>query len=126
MGAPGGLLMSAVAAKDADLANLLTEGLEMEVLSWRLYKEEPAACSLISQALNSGQTFALRTSELTALAVLSGPVTLELESAVADQVSFEGVREKVRHELDVYVDSPEFIDLFEFVVSMGGEQEHAH
>ena len=23
------------------------------------------------------------------------------------------------HELDMYVDSPEFIDLFEFVVSMG-------
>ena len=89
IGVPGGVLMSAVAAKDADLANLLTEGLVMEVLSWKLYKEEPAACSLISQALNSGQTLALRTSELTALAVLSGTVTLELESAVADQVSFE-------------------------------------
>ena len=83
IGVPGGVLMSAVAAKDADLANLLTEGLGLEVLSWKLYKEEPAACSLISQALNSGQTLALRTSELTALAVLSGTVTLELESAVA-------------------------------------------
>ena len=78
IGVPGGVLMSAVAAKDADLANLLTEGLVMEVLSWKLYKEEPAACSLISQALNSGQTLALRTSELTTLAVLSGTVALEL------------------------------------------------
>ena len=90
IGVPGGVLMSAVAAKDADLAQLLTEGLLMEVLSWKLYKEEPFACSLISQALKSGQTVSLRTSELTALAVLSGTVTLELESAVADQVSFEG------------------------------------
>ena len=32
------------------------------------------------------------------------------------------VREKVRHELDVYVDSPEFIDLFEFVISMGASK----
>ena len=82
--------MSAVAAKDADLAQLLTEGLLMEVLSWKLYKEEPAACTLISQALNSGQALALRTSEFTALAVLSGTVTLELESAVADPVSVDG------------------------------------
>ena len=90
IGVPGGVQLSAVAANDADLANLLKEGLVMELLSWKLYKEEPAACSLISQALNPGQTFALRTSELTALAVLSGAVTLELESAVADQVPFEG------------------------------------
>ena len=82
--------MYAVAAADADLANLLTEGLVMEVISWKLYKEEPVACSLISQALSSGQSFALRISELTALAVLSGTVTLYIESAVADQVPFEG------------------------------------
>ena len=41
---------------------------------------------------------------------------------MADQVSFEGVREKVCHELDMYVDEPEFIDLFEFVVSMGAHK----
>ena len=90
IGAPGGVLMSAVAATDADLANLLTEGLAMEVLSWKLYKEEPAGCSLISQALNSGHTLALRTSELTALAALSGTITLEIESTVAGQVPFDG------------------------------------
>ena len=90
IGAPGGVLMSAVAANDADLANLLTEGLVMEVLSWKLYNEEPAARSLISPALNSGQTLAPRTSALTALAVRSGTVTLELEAVVADKVSFDG------------------------------------
>ena len=89
----GPLSMAAVAAKDEHLATLFTLGLNMEVLSWKIYKEEPEACSLISQALNSGQTVALQTSELTALAVLTGAVTRELESAVADRVSFETVKE---------------------------------
>ena len=114
--------MDAVAAKDANLASLLTEGLLMEVLSWKIYTEEPTACSLISQALNSGQNVALQTSELTAMAVLSGAVTKELESAVADRVAFETVKEKVRRELDIFVDMPDFIQLFEFVVNMGANK----
>ncbi len=118
----GPLDMAAVAAKDEGLATLFRMGLTMEVLSWKIYKEEPAACSLISQALNSGHSLALKTSELTALAVLTGTVTLELESAVAGRVSFEGVKEKVRHELDMFVDQPDFMDLFEFVVSMGANK----
>ena len=110
---------AAVAALDPSLATLLRDGVRMEILSWKIYEEEPSACSLISQALNSGQQLALQTSELTALAVLTGSVTRELESAVAERVSFETVKAKVRHELDMYVDQAEFIDLFEFVVSMG-------
>ena len=110
---------AAVAAADSQLAELFEHGLDMEVLSWKIYKEEPSACSLISQALNSGQSFALHTTELTALAVLSSAVTLQLESAVAEEVCFETVKEKVRNELDMYVDQAEFIDLFEFVVNMG-------
>ena len=86
------------------------------------YKDEPTACSVISQALNSNQQLALQTSELTALAFLSGSVTLQLESAVAGRVSFETVQAKVRHELDMYVGEPEFIDLFEFVVNMGASK----
>ena len=120
---PGAALdMAAVAAKDENLATLLTMGLNMEVLSWKMYTEEPTACSLISNALNSGHNLALQTSELTALAVLTGTVTLELEAAVAARVSFEGVKEKVRHELDMFVDQPDFMDLFEFVVNMGANK----
>ena len=64
--------------------------------------EEPTAASLISQALNSAQNMALRTSELTAVNVRSGAVALALESAVAGEVCFETVREKVRVELDMF------------------------
>ena len=116
---------AAVAACDEDLGRVLRDGLQMEVLSWTMLVEEPTAASLISQALNSPQSMALRTSELTAVNVLSGAVALALESAVAGEVCFESVREKGRLELDMYVDLPGFIDLFEFAVNMGRIRIHS-
>ena len=111
-----------MAAWDTELKTLLKDGLRMEVLSWKMCIEEPTAGSLISNAINNAQNMALRTSELTAMAVLTGAVTLEYESAVAGQVAFESVREKVRGELDLYVDLLGFMDLFEFVVNMGANK----
>ena len=122
MNPDGSFYNAAVAACDADLDRVLRDGLVMEVLSWKMCVEEPTAASLISQALNSAQDMALRTSELTAVNVLSGAVALALESAVAGEVCFETVREKVRVELDIYVDLPGFMDVFEFVVNMGANK----
>jgi hypothetical protein len=118
----GCLNVAAVAEMDTALATLCKDGLYMEVLSWKMYVEEPTACSLISQALNTGQQMALHTTELTAMAVLTGAVAFELQSAVAEEVAFESVKEKVRGELDMFVDLPEFLDLFEFVINMGGNK----
>ena len=115
----GSFYNAAVAACDADLERVCRDGLLMEVWSWKILVEEPTAASLISQALNKAHSMALRTSELTALNVLTGAVALQLESATAGEVCFESVREKVQAELDLYVDMPGFIDLFEFVVNMG-------
>ena len=115
----GSFSSAAVAACDADLERILRDGLSMEVLSWKMLVEEPTAASLISQALNKAHIMALRTSELTALNVLSGAVALAMGSAVAGEVCFESVREKVRAELDMYVDLPGCIGLFESVVNMG-------
>ncbi len=119
----GAIDFAAVAAYDPAVAALCRDGLEMEVLSWRLYMEEPGACSLISQALNKGSAMALQTTELTALAVLTGEVTLAHESAVAEDIALETVKEKVRHELDVFVDLPDFVELFEFIINMGAGKE---
>jgi len=103
---------AAVAAKDPALAETIREGLEMEVLSWKMVQEVPQAASLISQALNKGNQLALQTTEITTLAVLSGAVST-LESAVADSVAFETVQAKLRSQLDAYVDDPDFVHLFE-------------
>ncbi|MDA8584454.1 hypothetical protein N9L68_09455 [bacterium] len=82
----GSFSSAAVAACDADLERILRDGLSMEVLSWKMLVEEPTAASLISQALNKAHSMALRTSELTALTVLSGAVALAMGSAVAGEV----------------------------------------
>ena len=82
----GSFLSAAVAARDADLERVLRDGLSMEVLSWKMLVEEPTAASLISQALNKAQSMCLRTSELTALNVLSSAVALALGANVAGEV----------------------------------------
>ena len=119
----GAIDFAAVAAYDPAVAALCRDGLDMEVLSWKLYMDEPGGCSLISQALNKGSALALQTTELTALAVLTGAVTLAHESAVAEDMALETVKEKVRHELDVFVDLPDFVELFEFIINMGAGKE---
>ncbi len=118
----GAFNFAAVAEFDAAVAALCREGLEMEVLSWKIYIDEPGACSEISQALNSGYEMALKATELTTLAVLSGAVALAYESAVAENIAFETVREKVRNESEHFVDLPEFLDLFEFVINMSAHR----
>ena len=111
---------AAVAAKDAALADVCSRGLWMEVLSWKIYMEEPEACSLISQVLNKPQSMALRTTELTAVAVLTGALTLHSNGGLASKVDFCTIRDKVRDELDVFVDEPEFVGLFDFIINLGG------
>ena len=81
--------------------------------------EEPNLCNLVSQALNKGHAAALKTSELTAVAVLSGRITLEMEKRLGDTVDYDAMRELVRNELDMWVDEPEFIEMFQTVVELG-------
>ena len=54
--------------KDPELEAIIKSGLAMEVLSWKIYTEEPEACSMISAALNKGHQVALRQTEMTAVA----------------------------------------------------------
>ena len=115
----GRVSYAAVAAKDPMLADTVRRGLLMEVLSWKIYAEEPEGCSLISQALNKAQSMALRTTELTAMAVLTGHMTLQANAALATRMDFEAIREKVRAELDVFVDEPEFVGLFDYILNLG-------
>ncbi len=68
----------------------------MEVLSYKINLEEPQAPSLTSQALNAKNRLALQAHELTALAVLSEHCTLAVESAVAEEMRYEAVKDKLR------------------------------
>ena len=77
---------------------------------------------LDSPSVEQGHQSALISTELTAVAVLTGAFTLKLESAVANQVEFESIKANVRGELDIFVDEPEFIELFEFVLNLGANK----
>ena len=115
----GCLDQAAVAEKDEPLEFLIKKGLLMETLSYKMLLEEPEAASLISQALNKGQEAACRTSELTALAVLTGTIALHEEGKVWRELDYQTIQEKLRSELDYFVDEPEFIEMFECVISLG-------
>jgi hypothetical protein len=70
--------------------------------------------------LNKGQAVALRTTEMTALAVLNGAIGIALQStSLTEHVAFETVQEKVRSELDIWVGDPDFIEAADFVINLG-------
>ena len=110
---------AAVAAADAVLKVLLREGLDMEILSYKIYLEEPSACVLISNALNRGNKLALKTTELQALSTLTGEIGL---SAVADKLNYDSIKESLRSTLAEMVDEPDFIHMFDFVARLGADK----
>ena len=70
----GRLSVTAVAEhpNGKEMAELIADGLDCEILGWRMEVEEPGGASAISHSLNVGHQVALRTTELTAVAVLKG------------------------------------------------------
>ena len=98
---------------------MVLEGVDCEVLSWRMDVEEPTAASVISQALNKSHELALRTTELTALAVLKGEIILQMGKDVSQRVVYQTVRDKVEVQLDSAADDPDLPELFDFLISAG-------
>jgi len=116
----GKLSLAAVAESEngKPLAELVEEGLDVEVLSWKMDVEEPDAASIISNALNMGNELALRTTEQTAISVLKGEIIYQA-TYNAQQVAFSTVQEKVRAQLEVAVDDPDLIQIFDFLINAG-------
>jgi hypothetical protein len=117
----GKLSITAVAesSNGHELKELINDGFDCEVLSWRMDVEEPTAASTISQALNKGHEVALRTTELTAVAVLKGEIIIQLSKDVGQRVAFQTVRDRVRAQLDIVADDPDLPELFEFMICVG-------
>ena len=84
-----------------------------------IHVEEPTAATVISMALNKAHELALRTTELTAVAVLKGEIIVQLSKTVGQRVAFQTVRERVRAQLDSAADDPDLPELFEFLISAG-------
>ena len=117
----GRLSLTAVAEhpNGKEMAELIADGLDCEILAWRMEVEEPGAASAISHALNVGHQVALRTTELTAVAVLKGEIILQMSKDVGQRVAFRTVRDRVRAELGVTADDPDLPDVFDFLIAIG-------
>ena len=65
----GRLSLAAVAAtaNGKELQEIVNEGVDCEVLSWKMEVEEPTAAAVISGALNKCSDFAMRTTEWSAM-----------------------------------------------------------
>lgn len=117
-------LTTAVAAIDQSLADVLIQGPLFEILSWKIVREEPDACSKISQALNMSNEVALATAETTAIAVLSETITFALTNerltkSAQRTLAFDAIKASVQDELRVFTKTDDFIELFEYVMNLG-------
>ena len=109
---------------DGDLADVLSQGLKMEVLSWKLMTEEPQGCNLISQALNTNNEIAMATCETTALATVSETITFFLKNKALTEraqkkLAFEDIRKSVAVELRAFANQEAFVEMFDYVMSLG-------
>ena len=111
--------LAAVAAKDDVLRQILAEGIDMEILSHKIYIEEPSACTLISNALNHVNKVAFETTEIHAISVLTGKVGL---SAITDKLNFDAIKTELRSTLDDMADDPDFIHMFDLVAQLGADR----
>ena len=90
--------------------------MHLEVLIWKVDLEEPTAASAISQALSTGHQLALRTSELTAVVVLTGEIIVQLPMHLGERVAFQTVRDRVRRQLDDAVDDPDLPAVYDYLI----------
>ena len=78
--AQGRLSITAVADHPnmKQLVQTIQDGIEVELLSYTMDIEEPTAASIISQSLNIEQELGLRTSEVSAVAILKGDMIVQM------------------------------------------------
>ena len=81
--------------------------------------EEPTAALAIRQALTTGHHIALRTTELTAVAVLTGEIIVQLSKHVGQHAAFQTVCDRVRRQLDDAADDPDLPVVFDYLISAG-------
>ena len=115
----GRLSIAAVAAhaNGRELAEILTEGLDCEILSYKMDIEEPTAASMISAALNLPNSMAMRTTELTAIALLNGEIIVQLGKDIGQKVAFQTVRDRLRQQLPNAADDPDLAEIFDYLMS---------
>ena len=116
----GRLSLAAVAAtaNGKELQEIVNEGVDCEVLSWKMEVEEPTAAAVISGALNKCSDFAMRTTEWSALYTLKGGI-IAASGKLGERVAFASLVEQTHMELDSAALDPDLDQLFDFLINIG-------
>ena len=116
----GRLSLAAVAATahGKELLEIVNEGVDCEVLSWKMEVEEPTAAAVISGALNKCSDFAMRTTEWSALYTLKGGI-IAASGKLGERVAFASLVEQTHMELDLAALDPDLDQLFDFLINIG-------
>ena len=103
---------------DTAFAEALHSGMQWEILSHAIEDEEPDGCTVIQSALNAKNGVFLVCHEMQALARL---MTITASPAVAERDrSWEVAQKSMRATMPEFANDKHFIDLFAFVLDMGG------
>ena len=116
----GKLCLTAVAATEngKELVQVINEGLDVEVLSYKMQVEEPSAAAVISAALNKCSDFAMKTTEWAALNTLRGEI-IKASGEFGQRVAFKSIVDRVYVQLDSAALDPDLDQLFDFAISVG-------
>ncbi len=116
----GRLCLAMVERASPPFAQACREGLQWEILSWRMLEEEPRAACTIQAASNIKGGLMMVEHEMQALARLSRVCSEEMR--VSHQVSCRGAQERMRRSMPQFADGPEFKHLLAFVLDLGAEE----
>ena len=101
-----------------ELADVLRDGIYVDVLSYRMDEEEPNAAAIISEALNSSHQLAMASGEMSAVSALNGAI-IEMNATHGQGIAYATARDKVRQQLPIMADDPDFPEVFEFLIHTG-------
>jgi len=105
-------------AKDPDFATSVEQGLRWEVLSPAIEVEEPDGCDVIQSACNAKNSKCMMKHEMQAVARV-----MKITGAFAaaeHTIGVQATRAQLAKTLPEYAMDPHFLELFKFVVDLGG------
>ena len=103
-----------------DFAKYVRQGIKWEILSWKMDEEDPEAALITQAACNAKNEIGMAASEMEAIRALSSMCTRS--QAVAGRIMYADVKQKMALTLRHVTDDPDFMQIFRFVVDLGGDE----
>ena len=127
--AKGVLSVSAIAGDDngKELDELLQNGINVEILDWRIMLEEPGGCACISAALNKPNEATCDSDPVSVMREAQRAMIINIKHENGtNNVDYVTLRTQLRHTLGELVDGDEFLKACHFVFSMYDSHGYKH